>query len=119
MFSQSLLFELWREVAAPPDSSASSQAVTTLELRPVSPASRDANCCWPLVSSVAAEGGSAADWPASATPPFGEVTAAAPLCVGDWADASAEAKLVDAEPEPLVPWVELCAAAAAAGENAF
>src|ERR1035438_1340540 len=92
MFSQSLLLELCREVAAPPDSSASSQAVTTLELRPVSPASRDANCCWPLVSSMAAEGGSAADWPASATPPFGEVTAAAPLCVGDWAAGSADAK---------------------------
>src|ERR1700739_493159 len=57
MFSQSLLFALWRETAAPPDSSASSQADTTPGSSPVSAARREANCCWADVSIVPALAG--------------------------------------------------------------
>src|SRR5579875_795871 len=58
MFSQSLLFALWRATAAPPDSSASSQAETTPGSRPVSEASRDANSRWLEVSIVEVAAGS-------------------------------------------------------------
>src|ERR1700753_2876284 len=52
MFSQSLLPAAWRETAAPPDSSASSQAETTPLSRPVSAARRPAKVCWSEVSMV-------------------------------------------------------------------
>src|ERR1700727_3943910 len=58
MFSQSLLLALWRETAAPPDSSASSHAETTPGSSPVLLASSAANCCWPEVSMVLAVDGS-------------------------------------------------------------
>src|SRR5579875_2913792 len=57
MFSQSLLFALWRETAAPPDSSASSHADTTPGSRPVSAARREANWRWSEVSIVPAAAG--------------------------------------------------------------
>src|SRR6185312_2775657 len=57
MFSQSLLLAAWRETAAPPDSSARSQAETTPESSPVSAASRLANVCWAEVSIVPAWAG--------------------------------------------------------------
>src|SRR5579875_1690564 len=57
MLSQSLLFALCRETAAPPDSSASSQAETTPGSRPVSAASRAANVRWSEVSIVEAAAG--------------------------------------------------------------
>src|ERR1700748_1226683 len=58
MFNQSLLPALCRETAAPPDSSASTHALTTPGSRPVSVARRDANCCWPVVSIVPVAAGS-------------------------------------------------------------
>src|ERR1700754_2574749 len=83
MLSQSLLFWLWRDWAAPPDSSASSHAETTLGSRPVSAARREANCCWSEVSRDCALDG-------SAPPVLG-------ICVEptSWAWASALAKLED------------------------
>src|SRR6185312_627632 len=57
MFSQSLLLDAWRETAAPPDSSASSQAETTPESSPVSAASRPAKVCCAEVSIVPAFAG--------------------------------------------------------------
>ena len=76
MFSQSLLPALCRAVAAPPDSSASSQAPITWGLIPVSAASCEANCCCPLVKSPLV------------------VDMSVCVCVGACACASSSAKLV-------------------------
>src|SRR5579863_3112268 len=103
MLSQSLLDALWREVAAPPFSSASSQAEITPGSSPVSVASRDANACWPVVICDAAAVGS------EVAP-----TPAPPLAPGvPIADASAE---VNVDEVPLVGVA--VAALAVAGENA-
>src|SRR5262249_29219956 len=59
-FSQSLLLAAWREDAALPFSSASSHAPITPGSSPVSAASLEANCCWPVVIFPAADAGSEA-----------------------------------------------------------
>src|ERR1700747_801849 len=111
MLSQSLLFCDWRDCAAPPDSSASSQALTTEGSRPVLAARREANCCWPEVSMVWA-------LPGREAPPVVKTPVAELLC---WAWASASAKLVDVEPPAavvLVPETPCDVAAATDGSNA-
>ena len=86
MFSQSLLLALWREPAAPPDSSASSQELTTPGSSPVSDASREANCCWSEVSIVVALAGRLAP-PVADAPPVPSAL------------SSAEEKVMEAVPE--------------------
>src|SRR5467141_888752 len=68
MLSQLLLLAASRDLAALPDSSARSQAPMTFGSRPVRSASREANCCCPVVRSLLA------------------------AAEGDWARASASAK---------------------------
>ena len=98
MFSQSLLLAAWREPAALPFSSASSHAETTLGSSPVSAASLEANCCWPVVIFPLAVAGSEALVPV--TP------ADVPT---PWACWSVDANVCPVEPVPAV----LCVAAAA------
>lgn len=71
--SQSLLPAAWRVCAALPDSSDSSQAVTTLGFKPVSAESVDANCCWLGVSAVLAVAGRVAP-DEGATPPVSRLS---------------------------------------------
>src|SRR5579862_5865584 len=85
MFSQSLLPAAWRDCAAPPDSSASTQEDTTPGLSPVSEESAAANCCCPAVSRVPAPAGSddaeadVAVVPSSPLPPSTSDAAVVPL----------------------------------------
>src|ERR1700759_4558483 len=60
MFSQSLLLGACRELAGLPIASASSHADTTPGSSPVSAASLEANCCWPVVIFPLAVAGSEA-----------------------------------------------------------
>src|SRR6516165_1003556 len=115
MLSQSLLFWAWRDCAAPPDSSASSQAEMTDGSRPVLAARRAANCCWPEVSWLWAPAGRVA-LPVPEASPAAPI--AAPVC---WAWARASAKLVgvvDPVAVGLVPAAEGVVAAATDGLNA-
>src|ERR1700752_5178068 len=120
MLSQSLLFCDWRDCAAPPDSSASSQALITDGSRPVLAARREANCCWSLVSVLWAPAGSVAPpVPAvveSPTPGTPVVSPAAPMGLPDccaWARTSAKLEALEpAVPTPLVP-AAFCEVAAA------
>src|SRR5579875_4086945 len=116
MFSQSLLPAAWRDCAAPPDSSASSQEATTPGLRPVSAESAAANCCWPEVSSELADAGSELP-PSGLTPPVsgGWTSVPAPRALPA---IGVNSELVSLEPASavLVPLVS-CAAASSLAKS--
>jgi hypothetical protein len=109
MFSQSLLFAPWRATAAPPDSSASSQAETTPGSSPVSAASREANRRWSEVSIVPVADGSVLELVAPEEP-----TALESRSVK--LDPELPDSASEAEVPPVMPSADV--AVEAAGENA-
>src|SRR3954453_17502034 len=91
MFSQLLLLAAWRDLAASPDSSASSHEPIPWGSRPVRWASRDANCCWPGVRRPLAAADGPCAWASASAkeaPATGEVPAVAPVAVAPLAPTS-------------------------------